>query len=376
MSFTWPWALAALVVIPLLLAAYLRQLRRRRRTAVRYSSVALVRSAAPKASSWKRHVPLGLVLGALALMAVAGARPTAEIDVPVSSSAVVVAVDVSGSMCATDVDPNRLAAAQQAVREFVSNQDESTRVGLVVFSGFAQIAVSPTGDRDDVLQAIDTLTTGQGTAIGSAILKSVDAISEINPDVTPADSGAGSGQDGLGDGLGDDQAPDSPTTPETPGTPQGEDGEKAPEIVVLLTDGANTRGVSPADAAAQAAERGVRVYPIGFGTRQPTTMVCSAEQLGSLADDPSGSPFGSGIGRDGRNYLTVDEPALQEVADTTGGEYFAAEDAAGLENVLNDLPTTVDIQKKDVELTAGFAGLAALLVVLALWASSRWAVYP
>ncbi len=371
MSFTWPWALAGLLVVPLLAAGYLSQLRKRRPTAVRYSNVALVRLAAPAARAWRRHVPVALVLGALAMLAFAGSRPTARVDVPVASSAIIVAVDVSGSMCATDIEPNRLSAAQDAVRKFVSEQDESTHVGLVVFSGFATLAVPPSGSREEVLDAIDTLTTGRGTAIGAAILKSVDAISEINPDVAPSGSSAGNRLDPGTEG----QIP--PTTPAPQTTPDTRGGsEKAPEIVVLLTDGANTRGVSPSEAAAQAAERGVRVYPIGFGTRQPTTMVCSAEQLGSLADDPSGNPFGSGIGRDGRNYLTVDEPALQEVADTTGGEYFSADNAEGLQDVLSDLPTTVAVQQQDIELTGVFAGLAALLVLGGVWASTRWAVNP
>ena len=227
MTFAWPLALLALLAVPLLAGAYVWQLRRRRRRAVRYSSIALVRAAAPRRAAWKRHVPVALLLAALAALGLAAARPRLSVDVPVSESALILALDVSGSMCATDVEPNRLTAAQAAVRDFVQTQDSSTSIGLVLFAGFAQVAVAPTTDRAPLLHAIDTLTTGRGTTIGAAILKSVDAIAEINPEVAPADPGG---------------AAALPGPPRAPGS-------YAPEIVVLLTDGANTRGIEPVDAA-------------------------------------------------------------------------------------------------------------------------------
>ncbi|GEL23776.1 UPF0353 protein [Pseudonocardia sulfidoxydans NBRC 16205] len=356
MDLQWPWLLATLFVVPLLAGAYVWQLRRRRRHAVRFSSLAVVRAAAPKRPGWKRHAAIALVLACLAFLGLAAARPSAQVDVPVSQAAVIVALDVSGSMCATDVDPNRLAAAQQAVRRFVEEQDPQTRVGLVVFSGFAQLAVPPTTDHDAVTAALDQLTTGRGTTIGSAILKSVDAISEIDPDVAPADPAPG--------------AP--PPPPRAPGT-------YAPEIVVLLTDGANTTGVTPQDAAKVAAERGVRVYPIGFGTDTPTSMVCSAAQLGRTGDGRFGGGYGSysgGGAGGGRGYLVADDGALQEVADTTGGRYFAAADADRLQSVLSDLPRTVDVQRREVELGVFLVVAAVLALLGGLWAASRWTTFP
>ncbi|ODU03498.1 MAG: hypothetical protein ABS81_14060 [Pseudonocardia sp. SCN 72-86] len=355
MNLQWPWLLATLLVVPLLAGAYVWQLRRRRRHAVRFSSLALVRAAAPKRPGWKRHAAIALVLASLAFLGLAAARPSAEVDVPVSQAAVIVALDVSGSMCATDVDPNRLTAAQQAVRKFVEEQDSQTRVGLVVFSGFAQLAVSPTTDRDAVTGVLDQLTTGRGTTIGSAILKSVDAISEIDPDVAPSDPAPGT----------------PPPPPRAPGT-------YAPEIVVLLTDGANTTGVTPQDAAKVAAERGVRVYPIGFGTDNPTSMVCTAAQLGRTGDGRFGGGYGSfgGGGGGGRGYLVADESALQEVADTTGGRYFAAADADRLQSVLSDLPRTVDVQRREVELSVFLVVAAVLALLGGLWAASRWTAFP
>jgi Ca-activated chloride channel family protein len=361
MSFGWPLALLGLLAVPALAAAYLWQLRRRRREAVPYSSVALIRAAVPTRSAWRRHVPIALLLAALACLGIAGSRPQVQADVPVSSSAVILAVDVSGSMCANDVSPNRLAAAQDAVRDFVRAQDGATRIGLVVFSGFAQVAVPPTTDHDSVLQSIDNLTTGRGTTIGAAILKSIDAISEINPDVPPV--GADSGT-----------APDAGGAP--PPTDPPSDVATAPEIVVLLTDGANTRGITPEEAAEEAAARGVRVYPIGFGTTNPTQLVCTREQLGGNLFDGFGRGGFGGMGRNGRNFLIVDEDALRQVATTTGGAYFAANDADQLQGVLEDLPRHVQVQQRDIEVSVGFAGLGALLVLFAGWAAARWSVFP
>jgi Ca-activated chloride channel homolog len=358
-SFEWPIVLVSLVVVPLLLGVHLRSERGRRRRAVTYSSVALIRAARPSRISWRRHLPVALVLAALTLLGLAAARPRIEADVPVAASSVILALDVSGSMCATDVEPNRLAAAQAAVRTFVRGQNSHTRIGIVVFSGFAQLTVRPTTDRGELLHAVDALTVGRGTTIGSAILKSVDAISQINPHVRPASSVTPEGGPDAGGSV-----PDAPA----PGT-------HAPEIVVLLTDGANTTGIEPVDAAKVAAARGVRVYPIGFGTTHPTRMLCTPEQAGGAFGniDPG---FGGGAPAGGGGFLVADEPTLRQVATTTGGMYFSARDAGQLQDVLADLPRHVQIQKREIELTAGLAGLAAVLVLLSVAAAARWTAFP
>jgi Ca-activated chloride channel homolog len=358
MGFQWPLVLLSLLVVPLLVAAYVWQNRRRRRHAVRHSSVALIRAAAPKRAAWKRHVPFALLLAALALLGLAAARPQVSMRVPISDSTIILALDVSGSMCSTDVTPNRLTAAENAVREFVQNQDADTRIGLVVFSGFAQLTVAPTTEREPLLRSIDGLTTGRGTAIGAAVLKSVDAIAEIDPDVAPSDPG------------------DSGAAPRA--RPPG---SYAPEIVVLLTDGANTTGVEPVDAAKAAAERGVRVYPIGFGTRNPASMVCTAAQLGGRGFESWGGgtlpvPGGGYGGASARSYLVADEDTLREVASVTGGQYFAADDAGRLQGVLKDLPRTVATQQRDVEVSVVPVAVAALLLLGGLWAAARWTAFP
>ena len=374
MSFGVPLFLVTLLSVPVLLGLYVWQLRRRRRQVVRFSNVALLRAAGAGSASWRRHVPMGLVLCALALLGLASARPTVRATVPTSSSTVILALDVSGSMCATDVAPNRLSAAQAAVRSFVEGQPDETKVGLVVFSGFAELAVAPTADRDALLTAIDAVTTGRGTTIGAAILRSIDAIAELDPNVAPADAVDEPTTDGPG--LVD---PTPAPTPSASGGTAGRDGsdaadaaaDKAPEIIVLLTDGANTRGVTPAQAAEQAAERGVRVYPIGFGTTNPTQMACTRDQYGGFQPrvrDFSGAGAGS---MGGRNFLVVDEAALRGVARTTGGEYFAATNADGLTKVLADLPKHVTVSEQDIDLSAAVGLLAAALLLAGLAISLR-----
>lgn len=377
MSFAWPLALPLLALPVVLLAAYLRQLRRRRRYAVRHPDLDLVRAALPPRARWRPHLPVALLLAATALLALAVARPQAMVAVPQSRTSIILALDVSRSMCATDVSPNRLAAAQSAVRSFVEDQAAGTRIGLVVFSGSAALVVPPTTESDTLLTALDSVATGRGTAIGAAVLASVDAIAAVNPQVDPVgDVPTPSGQNGR-----TTAPPAMPTTP-PPGASEG----YVSDIVVLLTDGANTRGVLPVDAATIAAERRIRVYPIGFGTTNPTQMVCTAEQLGGDAfgefgprsggqvpggQAPGGQAPGGGFGG-GRNFLVVDEPTLKAVAATTGGAYHQASDAAQLGEVLRGIPREVVLQREDLEVTAYLAILAALVVAGALVLSVRW----
>lgn len=254
-TFAWPFALLALAIPAAVLAAHLLAQRRRRRQAVGYSDVALLRSVLPRRSRWQRHLPIALLLAALAALAVAAARPHARRDVPYARTSIILALDVSGSMCSSDVEPNRLAVAQDAARAFVEQQPKNTRMGLVVFSGFAELALPPTSDHKVLIDAISSLTTGQGTAIGAAILKSLDAIAEVNPAVEP---------------VGD--------TPPPAGKASA--GGYVADIVVLLTDGANNRGIEPLDAVPYATARGVRVFTIGFGTTEPAPLVCTRDQLG------------------------------------------------------------------------------------------------
>ncbi|MEU8240371.1 VWA domain-containing protein [Actinoplanes missouriensis] len=357
MSLSWPWALLALGVVPLLLAVRWWLNRRRKRTAITVSSVALIRAALPGRTAWRRRIPVYLFLAGLLALAGAVARPQASIAVPSNDTTILLAIDVSGSMCNTDIAPNRLAVATDAARGFVEAQEGETKIGLVAFSGIAGLLVAPTTDKQSLLDAIDTLKTARGTAIGQAILTSVDAIAEINPDV------AATGVD-LGDA-----AP----------SPQPQDYE--PDTIVVLTDGSNTTGVDPVTAAQEAAARRLRVYTIGFGTTDPQQLVCTADQVsgsgpfggnGFGGGNGSGSGFGGGGFGGGRaGAREIDEEALTQVADLTGGRYFKAEDAEQLTGVLADLPREFGLTKQNVEISVWFMLIGFLLVTsgagLSLW---------
>ena len=349
MSLGWPWALTALLAVPILLLLRWWLNRRRRRLAVRVSSVALIRAALPGRSQWRRKIPAILFVIALLALGLAVARPQATVAVPASSTSILLTIDVSTSMCSTDIAPNRLTVAREAARQFVLDRDDGTKIGLVAFSGIAGLLVKPTDDQATLLKAIDGLKTSRGTAIGLGILTAVDAIAEINSDVPP--TGAELGPPGT-----------------APGTP-GADFE--PDTIVVLTDGANTQGVDPVTAAEEAAARRLRIYTIGFGTTMPAQMTCTPDQISGDAPfggDGRGFNFGGG----GRRFQQLDEEALTEVAEITGGEYFRAEDAERLGKVLSDLPSNITLQEKDLEITVWFTLVGALLVMVALGLSLWW----
>jgi len=348
MSLTWPWALLALLAFPLLLGYRWWLRRRRRRGAVRMSSVALVRAALPQRSAWRRRIPLWLLAAGLVVLAGGAARPQATVVVPSDSSAILLAMDVSGSMCSTDVVPNRLTAAENAAKDFVRAQKSGTRIGLVVFTGLAALQVPPTTDKDALIAAIGTLRTNRGTAIGLGILAALDAISEINPDVAPTGVELPAGQ-------------------AAPGT------DFEPDTIVVLTDGANTQGVDPVTAAGQAAARHVRVYTIGFGTTVPAPFVCTPDQIGNDSPFGGGSRFGQGRGfGGGRRDQGIDEPTLTQVATVTGGRYVQAKDADELAAALRNLPSSIVLQHRHLEITVWFALAGGVLVLVAVGLAQWW----
>ena len=358
MWFAWPLALVSLVVVPLIVGVYWWLLRRRRRQAVSYSSVALLRSVLPRRKRWQRHLPFAMVLLSLVALGLAAGWPHVERNVPLARTSIILALDVSGSMCATDVEPNRLTVAQEATRRFVEDQPDDIRMGLVVFSGFAELAVPPTTERAELLETIDSVTTGRGTAIGGAMLKGLDAIAEVNPAVQP-----------VGDVYALDDAP-APGLPPNGQAPRSDD--YVPDIIVLLTDGRNTRGIEPLDAVPQAVERRVRVYTIGFGTTEPSERACTREQLGARGFGGGGAGFGGF----GGGFLIADAPTLMAVAEQTGGKFHAAEDADQLREVFAELPKEVATQRQPTEVTWMLAALGALLAAAAVAASIRWSPYP
>src|SRR6476469_6688711 len=286
MTLLWPELLVLLVALPLLVVARIWALRRRR-TGVRFSSLSLVRSAIPRSSRVRRHLPFVLFLVGLGSLVIAMARPAAIVAVPDGRASVVLAMDVSRSMCATDIPPNRLAAAEKAAASFVQRQSQNTRIGIVAFAGYAQLVQAPTNDDEVLLDVIGTLATGRRTAIGSAILESIDALAEIDPSIAKSVD---------------------PTDPSATAPPAVPKGAYAPAIIVLLTDGASNAGPDPIEAATQAADRGLRIYTIGFGTADPgaNRATCGAQfvgtepgdngQAGGFGPGPGDPNFGGGFG--------------------------------------------------------------------------------
>ena len=342
MTFSWPWALLSLLIIPILLGITWLLRRRRRRAAVRVTSIALVRAALPGRRRWTRLLPAMLLMLGFATLAVGAARPQATVPVASNSTTIMLAMDVSGSMCSTDVEPNRITVAQKAAIAFIEAQRGRTRIGLVAFAGVAGLQVPPTTDTDKLIEAINNLSTARGTAIGSAILTSIDGIAAIDPTVAPTGVDAESAQRAG----------------------------YAADVIVVLTDGANTQGVDPVTAAESAAVRGVRVFTIGFGTTTPTRMACTGQQAGGWAG--GGGWGGGGRPGGGRSPLIIDEEGLQAVAKTTGGQYYRAESADQLQKALGDLPSQVTVAKKHVDVASWFAGAGGLLVVVALGLSLWW----
>jgi Ca-activated chloride channel family protein len=354
MSFLWSPLLLALLVVPALVALYVLGLRRRRPAGVRYSSLSLVLEAQPGRSRLRRHLPFALLAVAVASLAVALGRPIAIAAVPANETTILLTIDVSGSMCSDDITPTRLQAAEAAASQFIESQGTSTRIGIVAFSGFAQVVQAPTNDRAALLAAIRSLATGRRTGIGSGILASIDAISEVDPSV-PASTGG--------------------TRPGTEPTPVPK-GDYAPDIIVLLTDGANNTGPLPVDASQQAVTRGIRIYAIGYGTPQGGQLdpACARQFLGR--EPGNGFGFGGGLGGGGGFRRGIDDQALMQIADLTDGKYYPAESADQLEQVFASLPTNLILKHEVVELSVGFVGIGALLSALALLLGRAWRPLP
>ncbi len=360
MAFQWVELLVLLAIVPVLVAVYLWSQRRRRPVAARYSSLSLIHAARPGGSHWRRHLPFALFAAAVAALAIALARPVAVLSVPSANRTIVLTIDVSGSMCSTDIEPTRIEAAQAAAIDFVTSQGPGARIGVVAFSGFAAVIQVPTSDHAPVIDAIRSLTTGRRTAIGSGILSAIDAIAEVNPSVARS------------------------TAPNRPGTepPPVVDGAYVPDVIVLLTDGANNAGIQPVDAAQQAKTRGVRVYTIGYGTAEGGEFgaECAAQFLGREPGPGAfgGGGFGGGPGGfgGGRFRRGIDEDTLRQVAQVTGGSYYPAESAGDLKRVFAELPTSLVTGHETVELSVAFVALAGLLSGAGLLLGRAWRPLP
>ncbi len=338
MSFLWPEMLWLLLLLPMFVLLYIWLLNRRKKTTITWSNLDIVREAQGPGSAWKRHVPPALMLASLAAMLLAVSRPSAVVTLPLVEQTIILAIDVSGSMRATDVQPSRIVAAQNAAKAFVESLPRAVRVGIVQFAGTAAIVQPPTTNREDVILAIDRFQLQRATAIGSGIVLSLSA---IFPDAD-IDLSQITGQRAMPKALAERKA-DPSFTPVEPGS-------YGSAAIILLTDGQRTTGPEPMDAAKMAADRGVKIYTVGIGTKEGDT-----------------------IGFDGWTMrVRLDEPALKNIAAATRAEYFYAGTAEDLKRVYESLGMRMTAQKKETEISALFAALAALLAVTAAALSLWW----
>lgn len=337
-NFLWPDLLWLLLAVPVLVLLYLWLLKRRKRSAVAWASLGIVKEAMGRGNAWRRHVPPLLFLAALVSLLLATARPAAVITLPLVEQTIILAMDVSGSMRAADVEPNRLVAAQNAAKSFITELPRQVRVGVVSFAGTAAVVQPPTTSRDDVVAAIDRFQLQRGTAIGSGIVLS---LATIFPDAN-IDLSQVTGQRPMPGAL-DEKKPDPAAAPVEPGS-------YSSAAIILLTDGQRTTGPDSIDAARMAADRGVKVYTVGIGTKEGET-----------------------IGFEGWSMrVRLDEETLKNVASATRAEYFYAGTAEDLKKVYQSLGSRLTAQKKETEITALFAGLGAALAVAAAALSLLW----
>src|SRR5258708_16331777 len=316
MDLLWPGILSLLIIVPVVIAAYIWVMRRRRRFAVRYSSLSLVRAALPRYSRWRRHLPFALFLAALASLMIALGRPVSVVAVPTDQTTIILAIDVSRSMCSTDVQPNRILAAEAAAISFIRGQNSRTQIGIVAFSGQADLIRPPTTNEQALEAAINSLLTGRRTAIGSGILKSIDAIAEVDKSVAPSVTDTSTGV--------------KPTP-----VPKG---AYAPDIIVLLTDGANNWGPTPLEAAQQAADRGIRVYTIRFGTAKGGEFPNCDRQFSGRDTYGNTQGFGGGGGGPGGLRRGIGEDPVKLVAAQTHPAHYPPRTAGDRQDCFINLP--------------------------------------
>lgn len=341
MQFLWPQFLWLLLALPLLVGLYVLLLRRKKKMAVRYASLSIVKEAMGTGSQVRRHIPPVLFLLSMAALLLAAARPVAVVTLPSNQQTIILAMDVSGSMRATDVQPNRLVAAQNAAKAFLQELPRHVKVGIVAFAGSAQVAQLPTVNREDLVTAIDRFQLQRATATGNAI---VISLATLFPDAGIELESLQGGRDrSRGFSLDAERKPKKEFTPVAPGSYPS-------AAVIMLTDGQRTTGVDPLEAAKLAADRGVRVYTVGIGTVDGET-----------------------IGFEGWSMrVRLDEETLKAIAQKTSAEYFYAGTAQDLKKVYETLSSKLTVEKKETEISALFALAAAALALLSAGLSLVW----
>ena len=341
--FLWPQFLWVMLLLPLLVLAYLWLLKRKKKNALRFASLSIIKEAMGPGQSIRRHIPPALFLLAIAAMLFAASRPLAVITLPSQQETIMLAMDVSGSMRATDVLPSRIVAAQNAAKAFLTELPRDVKVGIVAFAGSAQVAQIPTVNREDLVSAIDRFQLQRGTAIGNGIVMS---LATLFPNAGIDLQQMGYGRDRLrGQSINEtEKKPEKKEfTPVAPGSYNS-------AAIILLTDGQRTTGVDSLEAAKLAADRGVRIYTVGIGTVDGET-----------------------IGFEGWSMrVRLDEETLKKIALQTQAEYFYAGTAADLKKVYEKLGSRLMVEKKETEISGLLALLAAALALAAAGLSLWW----
>jgi len=346
MNFVWPQYLWLLLIVPVLVAAYVAVLRKKK-AAVRYANVGIVKAAIGPGQRFRRHVPPLLFLLALIAVLIAVARPTATVTLPSDSRTVIMAMDVSLSMRATDVDPSRIAAAQIAAKQFVKDLPADIRAGIVTFAGTALLVQPPTHNREDLISAIERFDLQRNTAIGSGMIVALATLfPDEGIDLEQALFGYGFGSRDTLRSKSEKAAKQQEKKPVKPVPP----GSYKSAAIILLTDGRRTMGPDPLDVARMCADHGVRVFTVGFG-----------------------SSAGSSVDIDGMSiYMRFDEETLKGIAGITQAEYFHAASETDLRKIYEGLNTKFALERKETEIAALFAALAALLAVASATLSLLW----
>jgi Ca-activated chloride channel homolog len=341
MNFLWPEFLWLLAALPLLVLLYVWLLKRKKKMALRYASLSIVKEAMGAGQTVRRHIPPALFLLAMAAMLIAAARPMAVVTLPSNQQTIILAMDVSGSMRAADVLPNRLVAAQNAAKAFIGELPRHVKVGIVAFAGSAQVAQLPTVNHEDLITAIDRFQLQRATATGNAI---VISLATLFPDAGIELESLQGGRDRQrGFAIDSEKKPKKEFTPVAPGS-------YTSAAIIMLTDGQRTTGVDPLEAAKLAADRGVRVYTVGIGTVDGET-----------------------IGFEGWSMrVRLDEETLKAIANKTNAEYFYAGTATDLKKVYETLSSRLTVEKKETEISALFAMAAAALALLSAGLSLLW----
>jgi len=341
-TLVWPEMLWLALVLPLLVLLYVWLLRRRKRPVLKFPSLAMVKQAAGKGMNWRRHLSPALLLAALGVLIVAGARPIVLLTLPTQQQTIILAMDVSGSMRAADVTPDRITASQAAAKTFAKELPRGVRIGVVAYGGTAHLVQPPTLNREDVIAAIDRFQLQRGTAIGSGIVVALDT---IFPDAG-IDLSEITGQLNMPRAL----QPSTLAQADPPEFKPVAPGSHGSAVIVLPSDGQNNLGADPMDAAQMAASRGVKVFTVGFGTKDGETLEFEGWSM----------------------RVHLDEDTLKKVANLTHGEYFYAGSGADLKKVYEALNSRLVFERRETEVTALFAYLAALLMLVAAGLSLWW----